>query len=139
MGKGRILIVDDDDGVREMLADFFGVIGYQSIVAANGREALGLLEQQDVSLVISDIKMPVMDGIQMLKKIKKEHPDLDVILITGYEPDYSRDSVKEAGASDYICKPFNIEVIERKVRSLMDKRNARSHTGKRNERRANAG
>lgn len=125
MGKENILIVDDDDGVREMLADFFGVLGYHSIVACNGREALSLLEKHEVSLVISDIKMPVMDGIEMLKKIKKDHADLDVILITGYEPDYSRDSVKQAGASDYLCKPFNIDVIEKKVRSLMGKRNAR--------------
>jgi len=123
MAKERILIVDDDEGVREMLADFFEVLGYQSLVACNGREALRQLEKQEVSLVISDIKMPVMDGIEMLKKIKKKHPDLDVILITGYEPDYSWSSVMEAGASDYVSKPFNIDTIERKVRSLMDKRN----------------
>ncbi|MBW2056204.1 MAG: response regulator [Deltaproteobacteria bacterium] len=125
MGREKILIVDDDDGVREMLAEFFGVLGYPSIVACNGREALGLLETQEVALVISDIKMPVMDGIEMLKRIKEAHADLDVILITGYESDYSRRSVREAGASDYLCKPFNIDVIEKKVKSLMDKRSAR--------------
>ncbi|MBW2122362.1 MAG: hypothetical protein JRH07_11010 [Deltaproteobacteria bacterium] len=56
MGREKILIVDDDDGVREMLAEFFGVLGYPSIVACNGREALGLLETQEVALVISDIR-----------------------------------------------------------------------------------
>lgn len=121
--KQKILIVDDDEGVREMLADFFGVIGYQSIVASNGKEALDLLEKHDVSLVISDIKMPVMDGIEMLKQIKKKQPDLIVILITGYEPDYSWNLAKEAGAWDYVRKPFNIDVIERKVRFLLDKKN----------------
>lgn len=122
MGKEKILIVDDDEGVREMLADFFDVLGYQSIVASNGQEGLGMLDQHDVSLVISDIKMPVMDGIEMLKRIKKKRADLDVIMITGYGPEYSWKSVKEAGAADYVSKPFNIDVIEKKVRSLMDKR-----------------
>ena len=125
MANENILIVDDDDGVREMLAEFFDVLGFQAVVACNGEEALALLEKHEVSIVISDIKMPVMDGIEMLKRIKKERADLDVILITGYEPDYSRNLVKEAGASDYVCKPFNIDVIERKVRSLMEKRNER--------------
>lgn len=122
MEKESILVVDDDDGVREMLADFFEVLGYQAIVASNGREALNLLEEHPVSLVISDIKMPVMDGIEMLRRIKTKHSDLDVILITGYEPDYSRNSVREAGASDYISKPFNIDVIEKKVRAIMDRK-----------------
>jgi len=125
MNEEKILIVDDDDGVRGMLADFFNLLGYQAVVASNGSEALELLRKTQVSLVISDIKMPVMDGIELLKKIKKDHADLDVILITGYEPDYSRRSVKEAGASDYLSKPFNIDAIERKVRSLIDKRSER--------------
>jgi len=122
MDKQKILIVDDDEGVRDMLADFFGVLGYEPILACNGREALHLLEQHDVVLVLSDIKMPVMDGIEMLKRIKRRWGDLDVILITGYGPDYSWESVKEAGAADYVSKPFNIDVIERKVRSLIDKK-----------------
>jgi DNA-binding response OmpR family regulator len=129
MGEEKILIVDDDEGVREMLADFFGVLGYTAIVAGDGREALGLLEKHKVSLVISDIKMPVMNGIEMMKKIKEKHPDLDVILITGYEPDYSWHSVRKAGASDYVCKPFTIDVIEKKVRVLLDRRNERRIDG----------
>jgi DNA-binding NtrC family response regulator len=58
----------------------------------------------------------------MLKRIKKKRDDLDVILITGYGPNYSWDSVKKAGASDYVSKPFSIDVIEKKVRSLIDKK-----------------
>ena len=125
MEKQKILIVDDDEGVRDMLADFFRTLGYQPVLACNGREALSLLEQHDVLLVISDIKMPVMDGIEMLRRIKKKRGDLDVILITGYGPDYSWDSVKKAGASDYVSKPFSIDVIEKKVRSLIDKKTGR--------------
>jgi two-component system response regulator (stage 0 sporulation protein F) len=121
----KILIVDDDDGVRDMLADFFEVLGYWPIVARNGIEALEMLKQHVVELVISDIKMPVMNGIEMLKRIREAHGDLDVILITGYEPDYSRASVKEAGASDYLTKPFDIAVIERKVKNLLNKRRER--------------
>jgi two-component system response regulator (stage 0 sporulation protein F) len=121
MSKEKILVVDDDDGVREMLADFLGLLGYQPVLACNGREALNLLKEHQISLVVSDIKMPVMDGMELLREIKKQHTDLGVILITGYEPDYSQASVKEAGASDYLTKPFSIDVIERKIRSLMDR------------------
>lgn len=121
VGKEKILIVDDDEGVREMLADLFGALDYRPIVACNGREAISLLEKQEVSLVISDIKMPVMDGIEMLKQIKARYPHLGVILITGYKPDYSWNEVMKAGASDYITKPFNIDLIEKKVRAYFEK------------------
>ena len=130
MIEGKILIVDDEEGIRDMLADLMDVLGYPSIVACNGREGLDCLEKEQVALVISDIKMPVMNGIQMMKKIKERFSDLQVLLITGYEADYSREEVKEAGAADYICKPFNIDVIERKVKTLLERRNGRgTHVG----------
>ena len=121
VGKAKILIVDDDEGVREMLADLLGAFGYQTIVACNGREALSLLKKHEVSLVISDIKMPVMDGIEMVKQIKARYPHLGVILVTGYKPDYSWNEVMRAGASDYVTKPFDINMIEKKVRAYFEK------------------
>ncbi len=120
MKKQKILIVDDEDGMREMLADLFRALGYQPIVACNGSEALSLLEKNKVALVISDIKMPVMDGIEMMRKVKAKYPDLAVILMTGYKPDYSWKEVMKAGASDYITKPFSIEMIEKKVRACLE-------------------
>ncbi len=121
MTQIRILIVDDDESVREMLADLFRLLGYESIVAQNGREALTLLEQYDVSLVISDIKMPIMNGIEMTKQVKAKYPELGVMLISGYRPNYSWDEVMKAGASDYITKPFSIDAIEKKIRAYFDK------------------
>jgi DNA-binding NtrC family response regulator len=123
MSKEKILIVDDDDGVREILADFLDVLGYQSVGACDGRDALNLLKKHQISLVISDIKMPGMDGHEMVEKIKRERADIDVILITGLEPHSSHSSLKEAFTWAYLSKPFNIDTIEKKVRSVMDKRN----------------
>jgi DNA-binding NtrC family response regulator len=120
MGKKRILIVDDEESVREMLADLFGILGYEPIVARNGKEALNLLEKQQVSLVISDIKMPIMDGIEMVRQVRERYPSLDVILITGYKPDYSWKEVMKAGACDYITKPFDIDTIEKKVKACLE-------------------
>ncbi len=120
-GKEKILVVDDDEGVRNMLADLIGVFGYQPIVASNGRDALSLLEKHEVALIISDIKMPVMDGIEMLKQAKARYPNLGVILITGYRPEYSWNEVMKAGASGYITKPFDIDTIEKKVRAYFEK------------------
>lgn len=122
MIREKVLIVDDDKWVRETLAEFIDLLGYQPIVATDGAEGLACLETEQVSLVIADIKMPAMDGIEMMKRIKEKYPDLHVILVSGYQPDTSWDDLMKSGASDYITKPFNIDMIERKVRNLIERR-----------------
>lgn len=130
MIKGKVLIVDDDKWVRETLAEFFDVLGYQPFVAINGAEGLAYLETEQMNLVIADIKMPIMDGIEMTRRIKEKHPSLDVILISGYQPDTSWDDLMKSGASDYITKPFSIDMIERKVRNLIERRAGQKTNGK---------
>jgi DNA-binding NtrC family response regulator len=122
MTKEKVLIVDDDRLVRETLAELLVLLGYQPLVATNASEGLACLGREQVGLAIVDIKMPVMDGIEMMKRVKQRSPDLDVILMSGYQPDSSWDALMEAGASDYIMKPFNINIIEKKLQNLMERR-----------------
>jgi YesN/AraC family two-component response regulator len=98
------------------------LLGYQPLVAPNGSEGLACLEKEQVDLVIADIKMPVMDGIEMMKRVREKYPELHVILTSGYQPDSSLDHLIDSGVSGYITKPFNLNMVEKKVRSLMDRR-----------------
>jgi two-component system response regulator PilR (NtrC family) len=82
--KNRILIVDDEDSIREFLEIFFAKEGYQVHVLSNGKDALNTIDKIQFSVILSDIRMPEMDGITLLKEIKKAHPEIPVIMITAF-------------------------------------------------------
>lgn len=103
--RERILVVDDEEMVRSLLQRTLEKAGYDIITAANGQEALDKVSQFDVSLVLLDIKMPVLDGFQTLELIRQQY-DVPVIMITGIgEVTSVRDSLA-LGADDYIRKPI---------------------------------
>jgi DNA-binding NtrC family response regulator len=102
----KILAVDDNEQIREILAEMLSRFGFACSTAANGREALDLMHKEDFSLVLTDMKMPEMGGIELLREIKKNYPDTDVISVTGYDANYTFTDVIKAGASDFILKPF---------------------------------
>ena len=108
----KIMIVDDDDTFREMLNDTLKIHGYMPIAVDSAERALQELKNGEVDVVITDIKMPGMDGVALLKKIKENYPDLPVILITAFF-DYNMDSSKseEYTPDGYLEKPFKIERI----------------------------
>ena len=83
-GRHHILVVDDEPLVRRSLSEFLTLEGYTVSSAASGKEALELLKNYTADIIITDIKMPEIDGIQLLRRIKKENADIPVILITGY-------------------------------------------------------
>ncbi len=106
-----ILVVDDDESLREFLEILLQKEGYRVVAASSGEEALECLEKEDVSLVISDIRMPGMDGVSLLRAIKSRRPDMPVVLITAFASmDSAVDAMKE-GAWDYLTKPFRIEEL----------------------------
>ena len=107
----KILVIDDEEEIRKLLSFELGQQGYKVVTAANAGKGLERINQETFDLVISDIKMPGMDGVALLGKIKKINPDIEVIMATGYG---TMDSVIESmrkGASDYINKPFNLEEV----------------------------
>jgi len=108
----RILVIDDDDNFREMLIEALAVCEYTTIPASSPKVALEILKTTKVDAVISDIRMPVMDGVSLAKTIKANHPDLPVILITAYHvfEKYSFDDQKKVAAG-ILQKPFGLELI----------------------------
>jgi two-component system, NtrC family, response regulator HydG len=106
--KPRILVVDDEVGFRELCTDLLEEEGYDTESATHGREALEVLTKAPGSfhLVLSDINMPVMDGLQFLRAAKEAHPRLEVVLMTAYGGLQSALEALRFGAYDYITKPF---------------------------------
>ena len=108
----KILLVDDEEGIRKVLSISLTDIGYQVLASENGEEALKLFKEMQPQIVLTDIKMPGMDGIELLKKIKEESPDTEVIMITGHgDMDLAIQSLK-FDATDFITKPINDEALE---------------------------
>ncbi|EMS81196.1 sensor histidine kinase [Desulfotignum phosphitoxidans] len=115
-----ILIVDDEEDIREVLEIALMDMGHEVFLAPDGKKALELFEDHHPSIVITDIKMPVMGGIELLKQVKRRSPDTQVIMITGHgDMDLTIDSLK-FGATDFITKPVNVDILEIAVTKAVD-------------------
>lgn len=108
----KILVVDDDSATLEMLRGFFSTTDYECSFVSHGQEAVEELENDDFSVVLTDLKMPVMDGMQLLEHTKKHRPTTDVIVMTGFAEKFTITEVIKAGAIDYLCKPFQLVELE---------------------------
>ncbi len=117
-----ILIVDDDPFLRETLEKLLEVIGIASDSVSNGEDALKMLESNHYTMILTDMKMPGINGMELIKKIC-ETRDINVIAMTGYSEGYTYVDVINAGASDFIKKPFGIEELEAKIRRIITERN----------------
>ena len=108
----KILLVDDEEGIRTVLGIALADYGYKVLTAASGGEAVSVFRKQRPAIVLTDIKMPGMDGIQVLRKIKEESPDTEVIMITGHgDLELAIESLK-CDATDFITKPINDDALE---------------------------
>jgi len=107
----RVLIVDDERDIRTTLQAVFGSAGYECRMAGNGREAAALFETERLPLTITDLKMPVMDGLQLLQHIKARDADAAVIMLTGVADVRTAVESLKQGASDFILKPMNMDQV----------------------------
>ncbi len=117
----NILIVDDELSYRQLLSLVFEGDGHTLRSAVNGREALNLLQSEPADLVISDVKMPDMDGIEMLRAVRETQPDLGVILMTAFASVETAREAFKLGADDFIQKPFDVEELKLIVRKTLEK------------------
>lgn len=111
MDKKKILIVDDQNGIRILLMEVFNVEGYQTFQASNGKLALEIVRKESPDLVLLDMKIPGMDGLDILKHIKQIDSSIKVIMMTAYG---ELDMIKEAtdlGALTHFTKPFDIDEL----------------------------
>jgi two-component system response regulator PilR (NtrC family) len=129
----KILVVDDDQQIRELLVDFFHQLGYEVTTAVNGVEALRECNPHDTDCIISDLVMPDMGGLELLKKIKTMAPKIPFLVITGYPSIETALEVMKQGAYDYITKPFQMEDVRIKVERALQtqalQKSVRSLTG----------
>jgi putative two-component system response regulator len=114
-------VVDDDESPREVIHDFLVMEGYDCRMATSAEEAIGILDQIDVSLVITDINMPGMSGVELLKCIKSNYT-ADTLVMTGYIGKYSYEDIIEAGADDFITKPVSGQEIVLRVKRILRER-----------------
>lgn len=123
MLKEKILVVDDEQSMREFLEIMLKKEDYRVSLASNGEEVLKLIEKDIFDLVLLDIRMPKMDGIAVLKKIKALSPETIVIMITAYASADTAIKAMKEGAYDYITKPFKIEEIKLIIKNALEKKN----------------
>ena len=126
MNKGRVLIIDDEEIVRLSCQRILVPEGYEVKSAGSAVEGLAILADGPVDVVLTDLKMPDTDGIEVLKRIKEEWPDTEVIMITGYQTINTAVQAIKLGAFDYIEKPFVpndiVEAIEKALTNKREKR-----------------
>ena len=119
MGKERILVVDDEETVREMVSKIVNLIGHEVVTTGNGREALEILRSQPFSIMITDVKMPEMDGFELTKVVRDQFPGTPIICMTAHGTSYNYTDVVGVGATDYISKPFTIDEMKAKLNRVI--------------------
>lgn len=111
----RILVVDDEPDSVELLQEFLTVKGYEVVTAFNGEEALRKVKEERPHLILLDVRMPGMNGLDVLRKVREFDQEVGVIMVTAVnEEDTGREALK-LGAFDYIVKPLNFEYLERSL------------------------
>jgi two-component system response regulator PilR (NtrC family) len=120
--RPRILVADDERSMRELLAIVLRREGYDVLLAENGREAITLVEKEPIDLLISDIKMPDVSGVDVLRAAKRVDQDILGIMITAFASTETAVEAMRLGACDYLSKPFDIDLLKMKVREKIDNR-----------------
>lgn len=122
-GRDKILIVDDDPTFLDLLRSHVRSFHLPFTEAHDGQEALGKLRQESFALVLSDLKMPGVTGLDLLREVREHFPETGVIIITGYGDPHSYTEVIQAGAIDFLAKPFFRDELEAKInRALREQR-----------------
>lgn len=119
--RPRVLVVDDEKFIRDILADFLGMEGYVVRTAEDGSRAVEELRKAQFDMIISDLKMPRMGGLELLREVEKTHPDALTVIMTGFGTVETAIDAMKRGAYDYILKPFKVEEIVHIVQRGLEK------------------
>jgi CheY-like chemotaxis protein len=113
----NILVVDDEEIMRNLLDKMLSLEGYNILTAVDGQDALEVVAKEKVDLVVSDMKMPRMDGFELLKNLRNNYPDIGVVIMTGFGDTYTVKDALLLGADEYLSKPFKrlelLSVVEK--------------------------
>jgi len=122
MGQMKMMLVDDEERFLSTTQKLLSRKGYDVVTASSGAEALDILRTQDIHVVILDVKMPGMDGIETLKAIKRNYPLVEVIMLTGHGTIDSAVEGLKSGATDYLTKPSDVQDLIQKAEVAFGKR-----------------
>jgi DNA-binding response OmpR family regulator len=118
MDTARVLLVDDEEEYVRALAERLELRSFDVRVALNGEQALGKLQDQEPDFVVLDLKMPGMDGMEVLRRVRKHHPRVAVVMVTGHGSDKDRDEALRLGARAYLQKPVQIDQLVRVIKEV---------------------
>jgi two-component system cell cycle response regulator len=121
----NVLIVDDETELGKVVTDLLSNLGFSAASVTSGKDALDELRNGRYTFLITDINMPELDGIELIKIVKKENRDINIIAMTGYDKDYTYMDVINAGANDFIIKPFRVDEVEAKIKRILIERRIR--------------
>jgi DNA-binding NtrC family response regulator len=119
----NLLVVDDDPTVRQQLERLYTQSGYSVVAVSSAEEGVSRLAEEDIDFAITDIKLPGMDGVQLISYIHENFPDVPVIAITGYSDIQTVVNVLKLGASDFVMKPFDLGAVQESTRAALEKSN----------------
>jgi CheY-like chemotaxis protein len=117
--RQRVLIVDDDEYVLQPLCRYLGSSGYEVVAARSGLEAMRSMAELAPSVVVTDIQMPGMSGVELSARIREEHPDVPIVLITGYASELTEAEVRAAGVHAVVRKPFALHQLLSQIRGAL--------------------
>lgn len=117
----RVLVVDDEQSARDLCVEILRGMGLDAEVAESGARALGVLESRRVDVVLTDVRMPGISGLELLQVIRRRHPGIHVVIMTGFGTITASVEAIKLGAFDYITKPFNFEEFKRTFQELIQK------------------
>lgn len=117
----RLLVIDDERGLRDMFARVIGSLGYQVVTAPNGEEGVALARAEPFDAVFCDIMMPGISGIEVMQILRREKPELPVVIMTGYPNAESEQDALALGAAAFMAKPCTIEEIEAVIDKIVKK------------------
>lgn len=111
----KILILDDEKGLCDQLKKYFRKRGYTVFAVTNGKEALSVLKKESPQILVLDIRMDGVTGLDVLKKAKEDNPKVKAVMITGLDDEATKNQAKQLGADEYLTKPFSYDILERLV------------------------
>ena len=128
MNNRKILVVDDEEPILLFMEKALGKLGYQTKLANGGDEAVGILGEENYPLIITDLKMPGMSGIQLCKKIRQTNDSSIIYALSGFISEYKPEKLEEFGFDGYLTKPSKLDVLKRAVEGAFDKLEQRTGT-----------
>ena len=122
----RILLVDDEKEFVDTVSERLRTRGIITSVAYNGKDALGIVENSPYEVIVLDLKMPGMNGMEILREIKQTHSEIEVIMLTGHGSAKEETLARELGVFEYLTKPQNIDLLAKTIRRAYDKKGRNS-------------